>query len=89
MHGPTQRDTGGGGEVAEALAAWAERVRRCELDRLEGRAGLGPADRALLDAVTLRLVDALIGSAVHRLRQPPPADDSALAEATRELFGLP
>ena len=84
-----QRRTGEDEDVAEALAAWAERVRRRQLDRLGGGAALESTDRALLDTVSLRLVDALVGPAVHRLRRASRPGDTALADAARDLFGLP
>ena len=70
-----------------ALRARAERIRREELSRLEGRwDGLNPEDRLRLEALTRRIVEALLQEPMARLRAE--AGERADIESAAFLFAL-
>jgi glutamyl-tRNA reductase len=78
-----------GAEVAAALQAWAEDVRLRELERVGDGAAAGGGNGSLLDQITRSVVDAMLASVTRRLRDGAAEGDGALADAARELFGLP
>ena len=74
--------------VIAALHRRAEAIRREELSRLEGRWDtLCSDDRRRLEALTRRIVDAILHEPTARL-QAGTARDGADLESARYLFGL-
>ena len=74
--------------VIAALHRRAEAIRRQELSRLEGRWDtLCTDDRLRLEALTRRIVDALLREPTARLASGAP-EASADIESARFLFGL-
>ncbi len=74
--------------LIDTLHARAETIRREELSRAEGRwESLCDRDRARIEALTLRIVGALLGEPTARLRAGTAADPDALRSA-RYIFGL-
>ena len=71
-----------------SLKAWAEAVRKAELDRLPADAS--PETRAAVDAATRRLVDRLLRRPAARVRQGAEEEDPALPtpDHLRRVFGL-
>jgi glutamyl-tRNA reductase len=86
--GPAARPQDAVARLIDTLHARAEAIRREELSAAEGRwEALGDRDRARLEALTLNIVDALLGGPTARLRAGASADPDALRSA-RYIFGL-
>ena len=80
-------------EVVPAIAslrAWAEDIRRRELDKAEARLGkLSEADRRAVEAVTAQIVNKLLHRPTMRLKEAAAAADGVVyADVVRHLFGL-
>lgn len=72
--------------LTRALRTRFEEVSRSELQRLRKKtSGLEPGDRAVVDAVTLELVQAIAARATARLEGP---DGEQLAPVVARLFGV-
>ncbi|HXV57176.1 MAG TPA: glutamyl-tRNA reductase [Gaiellaceae bacterium] len=94
------------GEESEAFRAWqlsldvvpaiaslrarAERIRREELDRAQGRLGsLSPSQRRAVEALTSQIVAKLLHQPTVRMKEAAAAAEGVLyADAVRHLFGL-
>jgi glutamyl-tRNA reductase len=85
-----ERDQGEAGPTIAALGAWADGIRAGELVRAERRLrGLTGTERAIVDAVTRRLVSALLREPTDRLKAAAAGPEGArYAEAVRHLFAL-
>jgi glutamyl-tRNA reductase len=63
-----------------------EQVSRSELERLRKKtSGLEPGERAVVDAVTVEVVQAIAARATERLDEP---DAEHLAPVLAQLFGV-
>lgn len=82
----TWERTLGLGPVMEGMRAWAERVRRDEVDRMAG-SGVSGAELARLDRATRSVVAGLLHGTMTRARELVAGPDGAVyLEAFRELF---
>jgi glutamyl-tRNA reductase len=71
------------------LRAFAEQIRRDELERMDGRwDSLSPADRERLDQLTQSMLNKLLHRPTVRLKELAESGDAAHAETVAELFGL-
>jgi glutamyl-tRNA reductase len=80
-------------EVVPAIAslrAWAEDVRRAELEKAEARLGrLSEPERRAVEAVTAQIVNKLLHRPTVRMKEAAAAADGVVyADAVRHLFGL-
>jgi glutamyl-tRNA reductase len=80
-------------EVVPAIAslrAWAEAIRRRELEKAEARLGrLSEDDRRAVEAVTAQIVNKLLHAPTMRLKEAAAgAEGVVYADAVRRLFGL-
>jgi glutamyl-tRNA reductase len=77
-----------------SLRAFAEGIRRAELERAEARLGdLSPTERRAIETMTTRIVDKLLHLPTVRLKEAAAAangtaDGGVYADAVRHLFGL-
>jgi glutamyl-tRNA reductase len=71
------------------LRARSEAIRTSELDRWQGRLGLGETEREAVDALTRAIVNKILHTPLTRLRQEAEREEGmAYLEVARLLFGL-
>jgi glutamyl-tRNA reductase len=73
-----------------SLRAWAEDIRRRELEKAEARLGrLTDAERRAVEAMTAQIVNKLLHRPTVRMKEAAAAADGVVyADAVRHLFGL-
>jgi glutamyl-tRNA reductase len=73
-----------------SLRAWAEEIRRRELEKAEARlGGLTDSERRAVEAMTAQIVNKLLHRPTVRMKEAAAAADGVVyADAVRHLFGL-
>jgi glutamyl-tRNA reductase len=73
-----------------SLRAWAEEIRRRELEKAEARLGrLTDSERRAVEAMTAQIVNKLLHRPTMRMKEAAAAADGVVyADAVRHLFGL-
>jgi glutamyl-tRNA reductase len=73
-----------------SLRAWAEEIRRRELEKAEARLGrLTESERRAVEAMTAQIVNKLLHRPTVRMKEAAAAADGVVyADAVRHLFGL-
>lgn len=73
-----------------SLRAWAEEIRRRELEKAEARLGrLTDSERRAVEAMTAQIVNKLLHRPTVRMKEAAAAADGVVyADAVRHLFGL-
>lgn len=73
-----------------SLRAWAEEIRRRELEKAEARLGrLTESERRTVEAMTAQIVNKLLHRPTVRMKEAAAAADGVVyADAVRHLFGL-
>jgi glutamyl-tRNA reductase len=73
-----------------SLRAWAEEIRRRELEKAEARLGrLTDSERRAVEAMTTQIVNKLLHRPTVRMKEAAAAADGVVyADAVRHLFGL-